>query len=289
MREAGLNHEANSPAPEGPITSRRAYYGMIGIRTKHDAIRHIAIRTAVAVSSTAITALVILIVRFGLDLNAQVSLFAVATTTVLSGVFIAAVLTSFLTYRSTVVLRKLNEMRCELLRISRTDPLTGLLNRRGYEEEALMILGAAGRRKNLAVVLMIDIDHFKAINDAYGHEFGDEVLAEVGKVIQVFGQEHGILTARHGGEEFTVLMVGISELHGGRLAEALRLRCAAATIARGRKIVSVTVSIGLAASRQTKTLPAIVRAADAALYSAKRRGRNCVARSGDLAVLTVVA
>ncbi len=262
---------------------------MTPVRTKRDARRHIAIRTATAVGCTVVTVPVMLLARFGLDLDAQVNLFTVVTTAVLGGVIIAAVLTSLLTYRSTVALRQLDEARGKLLRISRTDPLTGLLNRRGYDEEAFKILEAAGRGDSPCVVLMIDIDHFKKINDAYGHDFGDEVLIEVGKVIQGFGREQGMLTARHGGEEFAVLMAGVSEVQGAALAETLRLRCAAVTIVRGREVVSVTVSIGVAASRGTTTRPLIMRAADAALYSAKRRGRNCVARSADLTMITAVA
>jgi diguanylate cyclase (GGDEF)-like protein len=86
--------------------------------------------------------------------------------------------------------------------MSRTDQLTGLLNRRGYLEAATGVLAKAKAAKSSAVALMCDIDRFKAINDQFGHDFGDKVLIEIGETIRAFGDEHGTLVARHGGEEF---------------------------------------------------------------------------------------
>lgn len=257
---------------------------MIVINSRRDAWRHIAGRVAIAVSCTVVLTVSGFLATFGWDLNAQVSLLSVLITTMPVGIIIAASLTATLAYRSTVMVRELQATRAQLMRISRTDPLTGLLNRRGYDEAAVAMLATAGHLEHPAVVLMCDIDHFKTINDAFGHDFGDQVLIEVGKVIQAFGEEHGMLTARHGGEEFAVMMAGFSEVRGSQLANTLRQRCAAVRIARGAETVSVTLSIGLAAARKPTTASAIMRDADASLYAAKRRGRNCVVRAGaDLA------
>lgn len=233
-----------------------------------------------AVSCTVILTVSGFLASFGWDLDAQINLLSVLKATVPVGIIIAVFLTATLTYRSTIVVRELQATRAQLMWISRTDPLTGLLNRRGYDEAAAAMLATAGRRDSPAVVLMCDIDHFKAVNDAFGHDFGDQVLAEVGKVIQSFGEEHGMLTARHGGEEFAVMMTGISEVQATQLANTLRQRCAAVRIARGAETVALTVSIGLAAARRPITVSRIMQDADAALYSAKRRGRNRVVRAG---------
>lgn len=273
----------------GPFTPGRAYHGMKRIQTERDVWRHVARRVAVATGCTVILTVTGLLVTFGWDMTAQISLLSVIIVSVPVGIIIAVSITATLAYRSTVVVRELQVTRGQLLQISRTDPLTGLLNRRGYDEAALAILAVAGRRDNPAVVLMCDIDHFKAINDGFGHDFGDDVLVEIGKVIRSFGEEHGVLTARHGGEEFAVMMAGISEVQGVQLANELRQRCAALRIAHSEEVVSVTVSIGLAAARQPTTVSVLMKAADAALYSAKRRGRNRVERTGEGTALSAVA
>ena len=254
---------------------------MTVINSRRDAWRHIAGRVAISVGSTVVLTVFGFLVTFGWNLNAQVSLLSVLIVTIPVGIIIAASLTATLAYRSTIMVRELQATRDQLMRISRTDPLTGLLNRRGYDEAAVAMLATTGRRDNPTVVLMCDIDHFKTINDAFGHDFGDQVLIRVGKVIQAFGEEHGMLTARHGGEEFAVMMAGISVVQGSQLANTLRQRCADLRIDRGADTVSVTVSIGLAAASKPTTTSAIMRDADASLYSAKRRGRNCVVRAGE--------
>jgi diguanylate cyclase (GGDEF)-like protein len=192
------------------------------------------------------------------------------------GTSISALLAGILTFRSALLMLELNRAKADLLKMSRTDQLTGLLNRRGYLEAAAEVLAKADEAKSTAVTLMCDIDRFKAINDQFGHEFGDKVLVEISDTIRAFGDEHGALVARHGGEEFVALMVDVSTEQAIQRANALRQICAATKIITERGAsASVTISIGLAASAE-KSLPAMMRAADQALYRAKRDGRDRV-------------
>ena len=210
------------------------------------------------------------------DLNIDVRLDTVAKNMLFDGIVIAALLTGLLTYRSTVVMRELHRARAELFEISRTDPLTRLLNRRGFDEAATEALAKPG--DGLPVVaLMCDIDHFKRINDAFGHQFGDQVLCDMGKAVSAFGEEYGALVSRHGGEEFAILMTGLTGVQAIRRANILRQSCARLTIQdEGGSATTVTMNIGLAMANKKTTLADIMRAADKALYLAKNRGRNLV-------------
>ena len=181
-----------------------------------------------------------------------------------------------MSYRSGRLLQQLMQAQAELLRIARTDPLTGLMNRRGFDEAAAAILSEAGEAKQSVVALMCDIDRFKAINDRFGHEFGDAVLAQIGEVFQAFAAKESILVARHGGEEFAALIVGRTLDEVASRAERLRRMCAAKAISHKGTSIRVTVSIGIAASQGEKDLPQVMRCADDALYAAKHRGRNRV-------------
>jgi diguanylate cyclase (GGDEF)-like protein len=247
------------------------------IFTHNDALRHTAKRVAIAVGSTVVLTLVLLGVAFGTDPETNVRLGTVVSHGVTIGVTIAALLTGLLTYRTSLLMRELYIARIELLRMSHTDQLTGLLNRRGYNEAAMKALEMAGNTKVPAVALMCDIDRFKAVNDEFGHEFGDKVLIEIGEVIRGFGEANGMLVARHGGEEFAAFMIGVTTEQAIHRANELRRICAATKIASSSgAIASVTISIGLAISNDPTTLQTMMKAADQALYSAKHGGRDRV-------------
>lgn len=250
---------------------------MIEINTQAQAIRHTAQRVIVAVSLTIVLTLVMTMSEFGTDLNATVSVGFVLTVGLVIGVVISALLTGGLTYRSALLMRELNQARAELLRISRTDQLTGLLNRRGFDELAVSFLQNAIASQTSAAALMCDIDRFKAVNDEFGHEFGDTVLVEIAGVIDAFARQNGMVAARHGGEEFAVLMVGVTVEQAMEFANALRQACSARKIVSEGLSTNVTISIGLTVSRTIASLPHIMRTADQALYTAKHRGRNRVA------------
>jgi two-component system cell cycle response regulator len=159
-----------------------------------------------------------------------------------------------------------------------TDALTGLHNRR-YMESHLgkLVEQAAARGKQLAV-LVLDIDYFKAINDTYGHDCGDDVLREF--AIRVRKSIRGIdLACRIGGEEFVVVMPETDMAVASTVAERLRRKIAAEPfpIEQGRRSIDVTISIGIAALESPQDIAAhILKRADQALYRAKRDGRNRV-------------
>lgn len=157
------------------------------------------------------------------------------------------------------------------------DALTGLRNRRGFELAANELQIQHGGMGGIAI-MMIDIDHFKAVNDEHGHVLGDRVLRAVAHVLNtnIKGRD---VAARYGGEEFAVLLPDTSLSGAEILAKQIRALVASGRIKRsnGRGTIGqVTISIGVAVARQSETLEQLLERADAALYSAKRSGRNRV-------------
>ena len=157
------------------------------------------------------------------------------------------------------------------------DPLTGLFNRRYMEEMLERELLRAARKTNLVTVLMIDIDHFKEFNDAYGHEAGDLLLRELGSVLK--GQiRGGDIACRYGGEEFLLILTETGLEAGRERAENLRQQLGGLHIHyHGEVLRRITASIGVAGYPEHGTSAArIVSSADGALYQAKHEGRDRV-------------
>lgn len=171
----------------------------------------------------------------------------------------------------------LSQRNKELAQLSVTDSLTGLYNRKHLMETLTNEVARARRHKRPFSVLMIDIDHFKQYNDRFGHLAGDNLLAKMGSVFKESIRSVDY-AARYGGEEFLV-MLPETEL-GGACESAERIRAQVATEAFGNGNKQITVSIGVAAFRDHGNTPeSIIASADAALYQAKRRGRNRVVRA----------
>ena len=165
------------------------------------------------------------------------------------------------------------------------DGLTGVANRRRFDEALLSEWRQCQRAGTPLALLMIDIDHFKRYNDHYGHPTGDACLQQVAAVLKAAMQRACDLVARYGGEEFVCLLPGCDQAPALAKAQALQAALAAQGIAHEASPTAawVTLSIGVAVAQpQAGGSPAaLVAAADAALYSAKHRGRNCIsAHSG---------
>jgi diguanylate cyclase len=173
----------------------------------------------------------------------------------------------------------LEQANSELTRISHTDALTQLANRRYCDQQLAHLNDPA------LAVLMIDIDHFKRINDTYGHPFGDSCISAVAQVLKQATRRSADLAARYGGEEFVVLLLDSNPKDAFELAEQIRLAVAAITLEAGEQRVQLTVSIGVACNSLERPLDvqALLSAADRALYAAKQGGRNQV--QGEQALL----
>ena len=173
-----------------------------------------------------------------------------------------AVVARVLECRSEILLERL---RGE----ARTDPLTGLLNRRGFDEHASRELGHAGRDERPIALATFDIDHFKQINDEHGHVVGDRVLVHMARVLS--SEARGIdVAARLGGEEFAVLMPGSDQAGAEAFVERVRRALAASAARRAQ----VRVSAGVTATTAPIELELMMDRVDQALYTAKRAGRN---------------
>jgi len=170
----------------------------------------------------------------------------------------------------------------ERLKIQSThDPLTGLFNRRYLEESLEREASRSRRLVQPLAVLVCDIDHFKRFNDTFGHEAGDLVLRELGRILAASVRESDI-ACRWGGEEFVLVMCGISAEQAAVRANELRARVTALELAyRDQPLGTITLSVGVAGlPDHGNSGQALLLAADEALYRAKRSGRNCV-RSAD--------
>jgi diguanylate cyclase (GGDEF)-like protein len=157
-------------------------------------------------------------------------------------------------------------------RLATVDALTGLRNRRWLDEAFARQLARASRSNQPLSVLMIDIDHFKRVNDKCGHTVGDAILRRVAHTLAA-GLRPQDLLARYGGEEFAVLLPGIETVQA--IAVADRLRHGIQAAADGPKLPEITVSVGVASARRDETAVALLKRADEALYRAKQSGRNC--------------
>jgi two-component system cell cycle response regulator len=160
------------------------------------------------------------------------------------------------------------------------DALTGIFNRRAILDQLARELARALRQGCRLSVAMCDIDHFKEINDHFGHQAGDEVLVAFAGCLQANLREYDYV-GRYGGEEFLIIASGSSAQSDDGLYERLRQQVAAAEIKTKTGNVSLTVSIGTAAGTGQSTVDRLIAAADAALYQAKAAGRNRVVRSSE--------
>lgn len=187
--------------------------------------------------------------------------------------------------RETIRLLEAAKARIEQLSI--TDPLTGCFNRGHFNKQFDIEYGRAVRYKRPLAVVMCDIDHFKLVNDTYGHQVGDRVLQHFVTVMQGGLRKTGDWIARYGGEEFMVVMPETDKEAAQQAAERLRQSIEASPIVDQDREIRITASFGIAGNDPGTTGPipgeTLLKQADDALYEAKKRGRNRVVLAGETA------
>lgn len=157
------------------------------------------------------------------------------------------------------------------------DLLTEVFNRRAFEQAAVKEMSRCARHKTLLSVLLLDVDHFKRINDRYGHLVGDQVLKGTATAIAGALRMEDVL-GRVGGEEFCMLLPGSDQESAIDISERVRMAVCANTIAHEGEVISITVSIGVATIQPDDTSwISLFQIADQALYRAKAGGRNLIA------------
>ncbi len=162
-------------------------------------------------------------------------------------------------------------------REARTDPLTAVGNRKSFDERLPVLLARWEREREPFVLVMMDLDHFKRINDAHGHPAGDHVLGTLAGWLKEWIADRG-LVARYGGDEFAVLLPRTALSAGVEQAEAIRRNAAerASGVNFGGEQIAISFSIGVAAAREGDSEQSILQRADEALFRAKQAGRNQV-------------
>jgi diguanylate cyclase (GGDEF)-like protein len=176
------------------------------------------------------------------------------------------------------VVRQWRDREERLRELSNTDHLTNLRNRRSFMESAEIEFARARRYGKSLAIVMVDVDHFKRVNDGYGHGIGDEILKLVAKILAQEVRRHDVI-ARYGGEEFCFLLAETNEEQARVMAERCRERIEAAQLMVKRSVVRVTASVGIAAypHEDITRIEQLIDLADGALYRAKDSGRNQVA------------
>ena len=171
-----------------------------------------------------------------------------------------------------------HRLRQELERLATTDPLTGLSNRRVFLDRAHEATARAIRHDRAVSVVMIDIDHFKSINDSHGHEVGDRVLMGIASALRQALRNETDLVARFGGEEFAILLPETSIAGASLLAERLRIVVENLMVETERGVIRFTASFGVETFRPgiDLSIETVLKRADDALYRAKSAGRNRV-------------
>jgi diguanylate cyclase (GGDEF)-like protein len=224
---------------------------------------------ATAAMLTAVMAVLVLQLLLGLPLFSDEYLRLVALDHDVSMACITLLGFSFVAMYVAETKRRLHEE-------TRLDSLTGLRNRRAFEEIATHEVQLAAREGTPLTLLMMDLDHFKMLNDTWGHAFGDRALRAFGGVLlTVTGNSDSV--ARLGGEEFAILLPNRSARSALAMAERLRATVDGLHLSEGEDLVRFTVSVGLSTLRRgEQTLDAMLRRADRALYQAKSEGRNRV-------------
>jgi len=177
-------------------------------------------------------------------------------------------LSSLYQYTRETSMRRMQKMQSDLEFFLRRDPLTGLYNRRGYDYNISNI-----KESSYGAILMCDIDHFKKVNDRYGHDAGDYVLQEIAKIIRENIRMQD-LSVRWGGEEFFIFLSEVTLEESYLISEKLRKKIEHHSVNYDGQLINVTMSIGISIVEKGILLNEAIKNADSAMYLSKSRGRN---------------
>jgi diguanylate cyclase (GGDEF)-like protein len=191
---------------------------------------------------------------------------------IIAGIFVPAFM---------AVALKLNRANKNLIDLAQHDPLTGLLNRRAFFEEVALREHKRAHQEKDNFVLILDADHFKQVNDVYGHAAGDLVLSMIAMVLKGNAFERDLI-ARIGGEEFVIYLNNTN--FDGAMTAAERIRAAVEenTVYYESRKIKITVSVGCSVVAMGEDIERSIDRADNALYRAKGAGRNCIRASGGM-------
>ncbi len=229
--------------------------------------QNVVIRTAAFFAATMFIAQIVLVAYYAMNgepaSSQQQTLVAILTSVVALPIICHSALSA---ERSRATIAHLRSL-------AQTDALTGVLNRTGFNAALERLEATLSPMRSAGAMLYLDADHFKSINDRFGHHVGDRVLSLIGDVLRRHTRESDIC-GRLGGEEFAVLLQLATIDQALLVSERIRTAVTAGAATLGEPDLRLTISIGLAVHRTDETLSQCLRAADVRLYEAKRAGRN---------------
>jgi diguanylate cyclase (GGDEF)-like protein len=245
--------------------------------TEVNVLGRVAALTAISIIGSVILFVLTTRVVFGSNVDTAMTVADCWNIGLLFSIFVPMLICPAVCYRSVRLVEELQIARDQLEILAQTDQLTGLLNRRGFDATADTALETALLPDRPVAVLVCDIDHFKQLNDSFGHSFGDQTLKHVAEILLSFAQSGSFIVGRQGGDEFVMMLPGVYLTEAAAIAESIRIACARTAFDGDTIGASLSVSIGVAASRGSQaSLSALMRRADIALYDVKRTGRNRV-------------
>ncbi len=199
------------------------------------------------------------------------------STTLLVAVLAPTIIAPTVTWHIVGLLLKIHRLEKEMRKLAHFDLLTGVMSRRAFLSHSDNIYQLICRNKSCLSIAYIDIDYFKKINDSYGHSCGDAVLASIGTILRTYKRKSD-LVGRMGGEEFIILLPDTDLPGAMQFSNKIRLLVKHSPVSYANHLIVYTISIGVTAYNPETplALEQLIKQADAALYAAKKVGRNCV-------------
>lgn len=250
----------------------------VSIKSRTEIRVALFVLTSAAVALSLGLAVVALWITTSGDPDAVIPERQIWSNTIFFATLIPGIVCPVVTHKLLNTLRELHEARSLLDEMARKDPLTGLLNRRGFDAAAAEMIEQSIARHEQLAALLCDIDHFKQINDTYGHACGDKAIQHVASLLKTISIDgRTAVIGRQGGEEFAIIMAGGTARDFAHVAEGIRSAISSTPLLWDQGTVHFTISIGMSLSPPvTASVHSLLSRADAALYEAKTSGRNRV-------------